>query len=151
MKHTPENRRLLATLLAQGVSLPDAARQTGVSRPTAWRWKKDPEFIAMIQAASDKTLGDIVDAFRQRVQASVLRASARTAARLAPVESDDPEHPDHKPATAEEKDRLALGILGKPHLLSFGITPEAGQTPGTPPILNITVNRVESPHPGEDS
>jgi hypothetical protein len=50
-------RRLAAArLLAQGRSVPDAARELNLSRGTVWRWQRDPAFRAELRRIHERMM-----------------------------------------------------------------------------------------------
>jgi transposase-like protein len=56
-----DNRAIAVELLVQGVSQTDVARQLGVHRTTVYRWRKDPFFVAQLEARRGELIDSLLD------------------------------------------------------------------------------------------
>jgi transposase len=70
-KYSAKSETLLVTLLAKGATVPQAARQAGVSERTVYRRRQQPDFQARIQAIQDETLGRVASFFANAIQDSI--------------------------------------------------------------------------------
>lgn len=69
-RQNAERRRTAAELLGSGHAVGVVSEQLGIDHATVWRWRQDPEFCALVEAARSR----LVDSLRERLRAGAGQA-----------------------------------------------------------------------------
>lgn len=70
----PKQKRALAALLVK--SLDEVCEDTGISRPTLWRWMKEPEFKDELKKAQDELFTAALGQLKSNLERAVQKVAA---------------------------------------------------------------------------